>query len=268
MNKLKRLVFDTTYVVENKKIILRFCAKEITDQLWGDFVSKFSREEHVYVHSINTFKHKLDTGCAAVALHDGRIISYISFTPLPANLNHLLSKHTGVKLEDLPDFRLYESASGWTDINFRNLGLSFELRKKLIERFSNPKNIFISVTIGIGAAPVLDKLGWRLISWDKFAFLSSLNAWYRNNEVYKVGVGWLSIGDMEPYNGVHISFKKSTNHDWNHYCHLWVSDTKFASKINRQISSIMKGNLKKWREAIALSFSELSDTGNLKSLNI
>ena len=80
----------------------------------------------------------------------------------------------GVDRARLPQIDVYESMTGWTAPELRKHGLSLHLRQPLLARFARPDCLFIGFTAGVGASPVLSRLGWQVAPWSQITFVGSI----------------------------------------------------------------------------------------------
>ena len=86
----------------------------------------------------------------------------------------------------MPEIFVYKTATGWTHPKWRRKGLSFTIRKHLYSQFENPTTLLIGSCVGLGAGPVLLKLGWNLVGWQKLRFVGSFLKWFRPGKHYSV----------------------------------------------------------------------------------
>ena len=66
---------------------------------------------------------------------------------------------------------------------------------------------------------------------------------------------------MKRYEGEPITPGGAGNHPWAHYCHFWVSDWPLAAAMNRRLDTLLRGDLSRWREAVAAVLTVPSESG-------
>jgi hypothetical protein len=135
-----------------------------------------------------------------------------------------------------------------------------QLTPALQQRFGASECLYFAVAIGLAGSPMLEKLGWRIVGWSKIAYASSLIGVPISGFEDRVEERWWPPPHMVRYEGEHVSPCEDSQHEWDHFCHLWVSSVPMAMELNDQLSTLMSGDLRRWREACITVF-----TGGKKS---
>ena len=130
-------------------------------------------------------------GHAVLATLGDEIIGYSSVVLVFGEATRRkMSQEIGVGYSQMPSIDLCEFATGWTHPRWRRKGISLQLRRRLLAQLGGPTCLFVSVSTGLGASPVLERLGWQIVAWGKVAFVSSLIGIPTAGLAGKIGVGW------------------------------------------------------------------------------
>jgi hypothetical protein len=201
-------------------------------------------------------------GYAAIAMQAEQITGYTSVVPVYAAPRRAkLAQELGLSAGLLPAIDLYEFASGWTHPHFRRLGLSLRLRQKLLPQFSGPAGLCVSVGVGLGAAPVLERLGWRMLAWNEIPFASSLIGLPGAGPAVDPARVWQPPPGLAPYNGPPVVPSQQPHHPWEQYCHFLASDPALAAALNSRLEALMQGNLPRWLAVVAAVQTQPSEFG-------
>ena len=229
---------------------------DIPKSSWQEFAHYTAQEKSLRPSTADTLAERWQQGRAAVAIQDRLIISYVSLVPVfYPNTRIDLGAELGIEPERLPSIDIDGSSTGWTHPDWRRRGINMQLRHKLLERFNQPNRFYVGVTVGFGASPLLDKLGWRIVAWRDIAYTSSLAGIAIAGFEDAVGSGWHVPPGMVKYQGEHVSPYQDTDHEWKRFCHLWVSNPSLAKKMDRQLSTLLNDALDRWQQAIINVFS-------------
>lgn len=234
---------------------------------WEALIANTQKEPALITYPGSHLVDRWKNGYGAIAIHRDEIISHVSIiSTFSEPIRRQLSQAINVDYQCIPKVDVYECATGWTDPSWRRRGINIKLRNQIIQRFGGSKSLFMSFCKGLAAAPVLESLNWRLVSWDDESclFVSSLVAWFEQRDdahiCHKVRVGTYNISDMKPYTGPHIS-PRFDSHAWETHYHLWVSDLRLVKELNKELSRLLDADLERWRHIITSAFS------NVGSLN-
>ncbi|HSQ06977.1 MAG TPA: hypothetical protein VLM84_04700, partial [Chromatiaceae bacterium] len=159
---------------------------------------------------------------------------------------HELATVLGVSDRHIPPIKVYESLTGWTAKALRKRNISLHLRQPLLARFDRPGCLFIGFTAGLGASPVLAKLGWQVMPWSQIAYVGSI---IENSMVdCESGSprGW-HVHGLTPYDGPPIRSFGDSKHDWGSYCYFWISNAEVALALDGQLAAIAGGDVCRWR---------------------
>lgn len=223
---------------------------EIPPAAWDELAAHVAQETALSSYPAAALRARLDAGRGGVVWSpsDRRIVHYSSLVQIINSETRL--RLAGAVGMTLPPIDIYEGATGWTHPDWRGRGLAMFFRRTLYESFRTPSSFIMTMTIGMGASPLLLKLDWRLTGWDHLPYLSSLFAWRGDDGAMRhVGPGWEVAAGKVPYLGDHVH--RLDAHDWPRYYHLWISDPPVARRFNDQLSRTLDGDLSRWRAAIS-----------------
>ena len=234
----------------------------VREPSWQALADSIARETSLTAYPPQVLKKRWQQGYAAMAINEGEIVSYTSVVPVFSTATRpQLSAILGLEAARMPPVDLFEFATGWTQPDYRRKGISLQLRQKLLGRFSGPSCLHISISIGLGASPILERLDWRLIGWSNLAFVTSLIGVPTAGLEDKIGVGWSPPAELKRYEGEHLSPRQDQDHPWAEFCHFWVSNPALAVELNQQLSRLAGGNLHRWREAVVTVLTAPSEFG-------
>ncbi len=234
----------------------------ISNETWQEFAQYTVEESGLRPTPARVLAERWQQGYAGIVVRDGLIISYTSFTNIFCQTNRSRFSHAlGVDLARLPSMDVYKLTSAWTRPAWRRRGIHLQLTPALQKRFGEPsKCLYFGVAIGLAGSPMLEKLGWCIVGWSKIAYASSLIGVPISGFEDRVEERWWPPADIVRYEGEHISPYEDSQHEWDRFCHLWVSSVPIAMELNEQLSTLMGGDLRRWREACISVF-----TGGKKS---
>ncbi len=244
------LTFSFVETEEKRHVQLhQIPAHTIVESTWQNFGQNVAAEPFLVSYPEAILAQRWQQGYAAIAVKDYEIISYTSLIPIFSDpTRQKLSQAIGLHPEQMPYINMYRAATGWTHPDWRQRGLSQQLRHHLLKRFSGPNHLFMSIARGLGAGPVLTKMDWQMISWSKIAYVSSLIGLPEAGLTDKLGPDMKRV-DLKPYTGPPLSPSNST-HPWNSFCYFWVSNIPLAMELNYQLAKLMEEELQNWREAV------------------
>lgn len=237
-------------------------ADTLTAPGWQTLAESIAQEASLTAYPAPVLARRWQQGYAAVAIEADEIVSYTSVVPVFSETSRpQLAALIGVEAGRMPAVDLFEFATGWTRPDCRRKGISLQLRQKLLERFSRPNCLHISISIGLGASPILERLGWQLVGWSKIPFVTSLIGVPTAGLEDKIGLGWSPPPELKRYEGEHLSPRQDTAHPWTEFCHFWVSNPALASELDRQLSTLVEAELRRWREAVVTVLTVPSEFG-------
>ncbi|TVR20629.1 MAG: hypothetical protein EA396_10210 [Anaerolineaceae bacterium] len=229
---------------------------EIPPAAWQNLAANVAQEAALSPYPARVLAARLTAGRAGVVWSpdDRQIVHYSSLIQvIDAEIRLRMAGAVGITL---PPIDIYEGATGWTHPDWRGRGLAMFFRRTLYAAFRTPSAFIMTMTVGIGASPLLLKLDWRLVGWDHLPYLSSLFAWRQDDGAMRhVGPGWEVTAGKVPYLGDHVH--RLDAHDWPRYYHLWVSDWPVARRFNDQLGRILGGDLPRWRDAVSAVENDL-----------
>ena len=234
----------------------------LTEAGWQSLAESIAREANLTTYPAPMLARRWQQGYAAVAIEADEIVSYTSVVPVYSEASRRqMGALIGVEADRMPAVELFEFATGWTRPDCRRKGISLQLRQKLLERFSSPNCLHISISVGLGASPILERLGWHLVSWSKIPFVTSLIGVPTVGLEDKIGLGWSPPPELKRYEGDHLSPRQDTDHPWAEFCHFWVSNPVLAGELNRELSTLVEADLFHWREAVVTVLTTPSEFG-------
>jgi GNAT superfamily N-acetyltransferase len=251
---MESLAYAVTPLSTQKYVELSSVSEPVVSHsTWQELADKIAKEESLTSYPRAVLARRWEQGYAALALHNEEIVSYTSVVPLFFDkTRRRLSRELDVDEVHLPNTDLYEFASGWTDPAWRRKGISLQLRRNLLGRLDMPRCLIASISVGLGASYVLEKLGWQIAGWGKIPYLTSLIGIPTAGLEGKIDqkMGWSLPSELERYEGQPISPSQNPDHAWADFCHFWISSLPLAQKTDQQISTLLNDNLRRWREAV------------------
>jgi hypothetical protein len=235
--------------------LVRSPVSSIPDTSWQELSNYVAHERGLRPCSANVLSERWQQGCAAVAIQDDQIVGYISIVELLGEVTW--GRFNAEIRRDCvrPNIDMYGLATGWTHPAWRQKRVSLELRRQLLARFDDSNRLCISVTAGLGASPVLARLGWHIVAWSEIPYTSGLAGVPIAGFGDLVGEGWRLPPGMVPYEGQHTAPDQETAHDWKPFCYLWVSSVALATELDNQLLEMMDGDLRRWREIVITVFT-------------
>jgi len=231
----------------------------ISDEMWREFAQYTIAESGLRPTPASVLAERWRQGYAGVVAKDDLIISHTGFTEILCRAKRSkFSDALGVDPARLPSIDVYKLTTAWTRPAWRKRGIHLQLTPALQRRFGTSECLYFAVAIGLAGSPMLAKLGWRIVGWSKIAYASSLIGMPMTGFENRVEERWWPPADMVRYEGEHISpydCYEDNSHEWDRFCHLWVSSVPIATELNDQLSTLMNGDLCRWREACITVFS-------------
>lgn len=260
---MKPLTYTFTESPHQKYVeLMTASANHLTEPAWQSLAVSIAQEASLTAYPGPVLAHRWQQGYAAIAIESDEIVSYTSVVPVYSETSRRqLAALIGVEAGRMPAVDLFEFATGWTRPDCRHKGISLQLRQKLLERFSRPNCLHISISIGLGASPILERLGWQLVGWSKIPFVTSLIGVPTAGLEDKIGLGWSPPPELKRYEGEHLSPRQDTGHPWPKFCHFWVSNPTLAGALNQQLSTLVEAELHRWREAVVTVLTVPSEFG-------
>lgn len=208
--------------------------ENLGSQIWSRLHEEISTDSpRLYFSSLN-LKMRWQKGCSAIVINQNKIIAHISLIPLISPNKKILFQKIFSCPESLLE-NIWESATGWTDPKFRRKGIQYKIRQKLYEQISQD-SLIVAHCIGIGASPILSKLGWHLVNWDEYRFIRLLLGEIKNKKFYHHSGNIIPIENLKFFLG-YGSFPNSIpSHNWENYIHLWINNISKAKFIESSIS--------------------------------
>lgn len=235
---------------DTEGVLLHPQTQPISDIIWQKLAANVAKEVSLTAYPPQVLAERWQQGRAAVAFWQGEIVSYISLVPVfTAPTRAKLAEIMELNPEQLPNIDINESATGWTHPDWRRQRLSFQLRQRLLDCFSQTNRLFVTIAVGLGAAPVVTRLGWQLVPWGEVAYVSSLVGLPQMAVADKIKVGRRLPPGMKLYRGA--TSTPNGSQPWPEFCHFWVSDLALAQTLNQQLALLLKQDLRRWREAFA-----------------
>lgn len=259
---MEALTFSFVEQTSSKHVRLVPCEYPmLREGSWEELAEHIGKEPSLRPCSPEVLRDRWRRGHAAIAVRDHRIVSFISLVPVLTDHTWAqISKELGVPASARPSIDMYGSSTGWTLPEWRNKGISQQLRAPLLDRFSNPCWLSIGVTVGFGASALLSRFGWTIAAWSEFPFIGSMAGMPLNGFEDGVGNAWQVPMGMTQYEGEHIPADQFSIHPWKRYCHLWYSRLPLAAELETQLAGLVKGDLHRWRETVLAVFSVWSES--------
>jgi hypothetical protein len=219
----------------------------LTPAVWERLAANVADEPSLTPFPAETLRERWERGHAALLLQDDEIAAYVSLAPVFSEATrHELATVLGVSDRHIPPIKVYESLTGWTAKALRKRNISLHLRQPLLARFDRPECLFIGFTAGLGASPVLAKLGWQVVPWSQIAYVGSI---IENSTVdCESGAprGW-HVHGLTPYDGPPIRSFGDPGRDWAAFCYFWISNPGLALALDHQLAAITGGDVCRWR---------------------
>lgn len=228
---------------------------EPSARAWEALAANIATEPTLTPFGAATLRERWERGQAAILLGNAatgtsggnEIKAYTSVVPVFSDATRrALARTLDVGVARLPKIDVYESMTGWTAPSLRKHGVSLHLRRPLLDRFARPDCLFVGFTAGVGASPVLSRLGWEVAPWTEIMFAGSL---IENSTVdcdSGVPTGW-HVHGLKPYAGPKLTSFDGAAHDWASYCYFWVSDPRLAALLDHQLSALADRDVCRWR---------------------
>ncbi len=259
---MQALTFSFVEQTSSKHVTLVPCEYPMLRRgSWEELAEYIGKEPSLRPCSPEILQERWQRGHAAIAVRDNRIVSFISLVPILTDHTWAqISKELGAAASARPSIDLYGSSTGWTLPEWRNKGISQQLRAPLLERFSNPCWLSIGVTVGFGASALLSRFDWRIAAWSEFPFIGTLAGLPLEGFEGCIGDAWQVPVGMTQYEGEHIPVEQFSTHPWKRYCHLWYSRLPLAAELDAQLARLALRDLRRWRETVLRVFSVWSES--------
>lgn len=214
---------------------------------WQQLAANVAREPTLTPFPAETLRERWERGHAAILLQNHEIAAYISCAPVFSEATRAeLASVLGVPRQQVPAIDVYESLTGWTAPALRKRNVSLRLRLPLLARFDRPERLFIGFTAGLGASPVLSKLGWQVAPWSQISYVGSI---IENSTVdcdNGIPRGW-QVHGLKPYDGPTIRSFSDPGHDWASFCYFWISNAGLAQTLDRKLAAMTADDVCRWR---------------------
>lgn len=248
---MEPLAFVATRRGERGVSLTSCAACDINPTAWDEFAGYVALEPGLMALPGHVFRSRWEQGNAAVAVRHGHILSY---TSLVAILDEAFKAQLAAVWpyldSKLPPVDMFMAATGWTHPEWRHNNINLNLRYQLLQRFSAPDILCVGVTIGLGAGPVLTRLGWCVLPWSQIAYVSSLIAVPLAGYEDQVGQGWLVPHGSRLYEGPPLTYEGHSSHPWKQFSHFWVAREDLAQRLDTALCAASGGDLRRWRDAI------------------
>ncbi len=220
----------------------------VSERMWQDLAERSGREKSLIPYPGRVWCRRWEQGYAAIVAKDDEIISFISLVSIfgPAEREQfadVLHLHP----TRLPAIDVFTFTGAWTDPRWRRHHVSIGLRPALLKRFGQHSYVGISGMAGL-SSPVLAKLGWHILAWERAPFVSSLIALPKEGYADWIEQGWEPPPGLVRYNGPPVP-ADDKSHPWGKFCYLWVWNTPLAAELDERLCTGMNGDLERWRQA-------------------
>jgi len=207
-------------------------------KVWAAFANNIIIEPALTKYSAETLQKRFLSGLSAIVIgENGEIISHTSLIPITEN------DKWRAAFPDFPiDTKIFEVATGWTISSRRHKKINTNIRIKLLSEHGGD-SLFMNYCRGIGTSKIVNELGWKIIPWDKYPYVSSLIGWFEKSQYYKTRYGFCPSDGKKPFNEYEIDF---LSHDWDKYYHLWASNREKAIEMDNIFQKRYK-DIESWR---------------------
>jgi hypothetical protein len=257
---MQPLAFGLVFAGEKPRVQrLAACdASEISYASWEQLAGEILADDSLVPCEASMLLNRWLKGYAAVTLHDGAIISYIALAPVVRDAGDapswaMLAAGLDMERVSLPVGDIYVLTTSWTAPRWRRLGLSTPLRPPLIERHLKPGDIAIADMFGL-SSPVLHRLGWQMLAWDRVPFISSCLSIDPQEFPEGSEAAWHAPQGTRRYQGPHVPID-APDHTWDRYVYFWTSDTHAAEQLEAQVRALFRGDVHRWRSALVNAFA-------------
>ncbi len=251
---------DARHNSEVSTTLANLSKQDVSELNWDQLASSIAAEPALVSYEKETLIRRFVDRNAAIVVLGSDIVSYVSIRPImsPRISDRIFGRQN---LPLAPRGFIYEMATGWTRPDYRRRRLSTFLRNKLfnVALNRNPSVLFLSYSKGIGAGPVLSKMGWKRLSWENAPYLSALVGWASEDFFHKTSVGELDVGERKLWHGVHSAIDLTVENDLDKYVTLWVSDSSEALEFSLSVDEQMENAVRAFRSS---SFAESPIGGN------
>jgi hypothetical protein len=230
---------------------------------WQQLAERIAQEKCLTPYPAAVLARRWKQGQALAAVKEGEIVGYTSFEPVyDEAARERLSQALKLEAQCLPNIVMVEFTSGWTHPAWRRKQISLQLRRRLLQAFDAPNYLPVGITIGLGASPILARLGWQIVAWPDIAFASSLLAVPSSSiATADQEATWPLPEGVALYQGPPIVFGSEVDHPWQNFCHFWVSKLALMIEMNRQLADLLAGDLIRWRRAVVEAARPLNQLG-------
>ncbi len=260
LEKHALLTFELSGDKKHKKPQLRPIKNtEISDEDWKILAHHVSNEPALISYTAEELKERWEKQMAAICVDEKGIVSYTSLLNT-YNTNRFRETFLqyGICPKDIPDCQLLEFQSGWTRPDMRRKKISMRLRIRLMNKHRVASSCFLSLTSGLSSAPIAVRLDWRLISWQKYKFISCLigsfsqkSREYKNTYTNKS----MELTGKSPHkdNTIKIEYDNIASikdEFWSSHFFLWAEHKYILEELNEKLSDILNDNLDLWLKII------------------
>ena len=249
-DRMRPLTYVLTESADAGRLVLREAqAPALHPSAWQNLAAHVAREASLTPFPAQTLRERWEQGYAALLVQGDEIAAYVSLVPVfSAVTRQVLAEVLDVPMHRMPAIEVYESMTGWTAQGLRKQGISLHLRQPLLARFERPDRLFIGFTAGLGASPVLARLGWQVAPWSQISYVGSI---IENSMVdCESGTphGW-HVQGLTPYDGPPIlPYSESTaERDWTRTCYFWISNANLAHRLDHRLSVLVGSDVCRWR---------------------
>jgi hypothetical protein len=214
---------------------------------WERLAASVAQEPSLTPFPAETLRERWEGGHATLLLQDHEITAYISCAPVFSEATRpKLASVLGVSGRYIPSIEVFESLTGWTAPSLRKRNISLRLRQPLLARFDRPECLFIGFTAGLGASPVLSRLGWQVAPWSQIAYVGSIIENSTVDCASGTPRGW-HVHGLTPYDGPPIRSFSEQGRAWAAFCYFWISNAGLARTLEHQLIELVGADLCKWR---------------------
>jgi hypothetical protein len=271
-----------TYVVaegscDDEAQLLPCPRADISERMWEDLAAHIAAQRTQIPVPAAILSRRCQEGYAAVVISGDCIAAYSSLSPIAEGASSLhswsaITVHLDLPDLALPDTRLYEFASSWTDPSWRCKHINMSLRRLLTSRFlgsSNRAGVNDSA-LALGGmirltSSALARLGCRIMAWNAAPFVTSLIAVPAADFPEEAAIGWRPPEGLALYQGPDVLLD-DPSHRWEQFIHCWVTDSELAIEVDWQLAALLRGDLRRWRSAIVTTFTRPSSLHRLAFL--
>jgi hypothetical protein len=255
---VKQLTFDIASTGVHPTLIKT--EKKPSLKMWEQLISLKKQEHAAISRPVQYLRSLWEKGYAAIVVHNDSIIAYMGKSSVyDEDIAHRIAAILNIEPTEMPDVSIYQRHSSWVSKEWRSMGIMTAIKKELIP----PSNVDLTISCasrGIASVPLWEKSGWNMVPWDRFPFVSSLEAWFTDVDTsipkkYGIGIGWhTDVG--RPWNGRELFPRIDRNHPWHLYAYFGVSSLELAKDIEKRLATALGYDLQRWHDAIECIFGD------------